>query len=91
MTTRIGSFDSVVLAAVAAEIDALVGGRVTRVSQPDESTVTLDLRAGGRTASILCSIHPRWARIHVVRSGSPGEPSPFTQMLRARLDREAAL
>jgi len=83
----IGSFDSVVLAAVVPDLEALIGSRVQRVTQPAEHELMLSLRTPGRAATILCSIHPRWARIHLAPAQPPGaEAGPFAQMLRSRLE-----
>lgn len=80
------SFDSVVLAAVAREIAALVGSRVTRVAQPDPDEVALDLHGAAGAGTVLVSIHPRWARVHLTSKTAGGEPSAFSQMLRSRLE-----
>ncbi len=80
------SFDSVVLAAIAHEIEALVGSRIGRVTQPDPEEVALELR--GRTApvSLLVSIHVRWGRVHLIERLPGGELSTFGQLLRSRLE-----
>lgn len=83
----VGSFDSVVLAAVAADLQAWLGGRVARVTQSVSLELAVELRAGGRHAAILCSVHARWARVHLGAPGSDGTRSPFASMLRSRLDR----
>lgn len=82
MPRLVTSFDSVVLAAVAREIAALVGSRVARVAQGDPDEVTIALRGAG---NILWSIHSRWARVHLVSQAAGGETSAFSQMLRSRL------
>ncbi len=86
MARLVTSFDSVVLAAVAREIAGLVGSRLTRVAQGDPDEVTLMLRGAAGTGTILCSIHPRWARVHLTSGAAGGETSPFAQMLRSRLE-----
>lgn len=83
----IGSFDSIVLAAVAADLQALVGGRVVRVTQPGVSEVAVEMRAGAAETAILCSIHARWARLHLAPPGPGSARAPFAAMLRSRLDR----
>lgn len=83
----IGSFDSIVLAAVAVDLEALIGARLQRVGQRGEHDIILQLRREGRAGAILCSIHPRWARIHLVSAPpSPGEHGPFALLLRSRLE-----
>lgn len=86
MPRLVTSFDSVVLAAVAREITALVGSRVTRVAQPDPDEVALDLHGAPGTRTLVVSIHPRWARVHLTAKTAGGEPSAFSQMLRSRLE-----
>lgn len=86
MPRLLTSFDSVVLAAIAREIEALVGSRIGRVTQPDPEEVAIELR--GRTApvSLLVSIHARWGRVHLIERLTGGELSTFGQLLRSRLD-----
>lgn len=84
----IGSFDSIVLAAVAADLEALAGARLQRFAQHGDHEIVLQLRGPGSPASVLCSIDPRWARIHLVPSppSSPAASGPFALMLRSRLE-----
>jgi predicted ribosome quality control (RQC) complex YloA/Tae2 family protein len=86
MPRLVTSFDSVVLAAVAREVAALVGSRVARVAQPDAEEIAIDLRGPTGTASVLCSIHARWGRIHLMAKSPSAELSTFGQLLRSRLD-----
>lgn len=81
----IGSFDSVVLAAVAAELEAWRGARLVRVTQPAPLEVLVELRAGGRSSAILCSADARWARVHLARAAAGGPRGPFAAMLQSRL------
>jgi predicted ribosome quality control (RQC) complex YloA/Tae2 family protein len=86
MPRVVTSFDSVVLAAIAREIGALVGSRVGRVVQPDPEEVAIELR--GRTAplSVLVSIHARWGRVHLIERVTGADLSTFGQLLRSRLE-----
>ncbi len=86
MRRPVTSFDSVVLAAIARDIEGLVGGRVIRVSQPAAPEIAVDFRSGSQGDTLLCSIDPRWARVHLATAVGSGEPSGFCQMLRARLE-----
>ncbi|TMI72433.1 MAG: fibronectin-binding domain-containing protein [Bacillati bacterium ANGP1] len=86
MARLLTSFDSVVLAAVAREVAALVGSRAVRVAQPAPDEIAIDLRAPSGSATVLCSIHPRWARIHLASKTASGGPSSFAQVLRSRLE-----
>lgn len=85
------SFDSVVLAAIAREVDALRGGRVVRVGQRAADEVVLDVRRGRDTRTLLCSIHPRWARVHLTTARGTDEALSFVHLLRKRLDRAQVL
>src|SRR5205807_1703162 len=84
MPRLVTSFDSVVLAAVARDVTALVGSRVVRVTQPAPEEVALAVRGPSGTATILSSIDPRWARIHLASPSASGEPSAFAQQLPSR-------
>jgi predicted ribosome quality control (RQC) complex YloA/Tae2 family protein len=80
------SFDSVVLTAVAADLEPLVGAPVTRVLQPDRDEIALAIGGRKRSAYVLLSIHPRWARVHLTDSVESGIAASFCQLLRARLE-----
>lgn len=87
MTPRIiWAFDSVVLAAVAVDLQRLIGSAVSRVLQPDRDELSLSLRGRTGAGHILCSIHPRWARVHLVEAVDSGTVGAFGQLLRARLE-----
>lgn len=70
-------FDSTVLAAVVAECRKLVGGRLQRVSQPDEHTVCLQVYCGGPLLVLLLCCDAQFARAHLtaVRPTNP-RPTP---------------
>jgi predicted ribosome quality control (RQC) complex YloA/Tae2 family protein len=83
----LGSFDSIVLAAVAAELEPLAGARLQRAIQPAADEIVLHLRRPAGTAAVLCSIHPRWARVHLVPAAAgSGTGGPFALLLRSRLE-----
>ena len=86
MERLLWSFDSVVLAAVAADVEPLVGSAVTRVAQPDRDEIVLTLRGRAGQTHVLFSIHPRWARVHLVESARSGTAGSFCQLLRAKLE-----
>jgi len=81
----IGSFDSIVLAAVAADLAPLTGSRVRRVSQPALHEIVLEFRAAGAPA-LLCSVHPRWARLHLAPPAAGTRRGSFAQLLHSRLE-----
>lgn len=77
-------YDSTVLAAVVAECQALVGGKVQKVSQPDDRTVVLQIYRGTMSLLLIScdSQHPR-AYLTAVKPANPSEPPHFCQKARA--------
>jgi predicted ribosome quality control (RQC) complex YloA/Tae2 family protein len=79
-------FDSLALAAVAREIQAWQRARFAGVRQTSPDEVVVSLRTGDAVRHLLCSIHPRLARIHFTRPPEQTERlSPFGLLLRSRL------
>ena len=81
-------FDSLVLAAVTAELQTLVGGRLQRAVQPSERTLVLGIYADGRERQLLLSCSPQFARVHLtsVRPASKGEQPLLAASLRRLAD-----
>lgn len=79
------SFDSVVLAAVVAELQDLAGARVLRVLGAGPAAVVLVLRGGGRTRLVLACARPGWARFVEVPAPPPGGADAFAGLVRSRL------
>lgn len=87
------TYDSVILSAVVAECQDLVGARVQRVLMAGPSDLALVLRTRGRPRALLASAHPRFARLLASREAGPtqreadsaGSP-PFFLLLRSRLE-----
>jgi predicted ribosome quality control (RQC) complex YloA/Tae2 family protein len=76
------------LTAVVGEIvPALHGGWIQKVFQPTPRAITLEIRAPGRTLSLLLSADPETARVHLLerRYPNPAAPPPFCQFLRAHI------
>ncbi len=80
-------FDSACLAAVIAEVQPFVGGKVQRIIQADETSITLSLYRGSEV-HLMVSWHPDFARAHLVsrRGPAPQNPPGFCQALRKHLD-----
>lgn len=80
-------FDSLTLAAVVFELRTLVGARLQRIAQIDESTVVLGFYAERRERFVLLSCDARFFRVHLVSGGERGisPPPPFCQALRKHL------
>lgn len=80
------SFDSVILAAVVAECQDLVGARVQRVIPAGPAGLAIVLRSRRGTRTLLVSAHPRWHRVHLARGVPHAGASSFVQMVRSRLE-----
>ncbi|WP_447972967.1 Rqc2 family fibronectin-binding protein [Nitrospira sp. Kam-Ns4a] len=65
----------------------LTGGWIQKIRQPAPKTVALDIRAAGKTVTLLLSADPDTARIHLAseRDANPPILPPFCQRLRAHL------
>jgi predicted ribosome quality control (RQC) complex YloA/Tae2 family protein len=76
------------IAAVVEEIaPVLTGGWIQKIHQPVPDAVTLEIRAPGRTLSLLMSADPETARLHLASRPLPNPPAPpaFCQFLRAHV------
>lgn len=80
-------FDSACLAAVIAEVQPFVGGKIQRIIQADETSVTFSIYRGSEV-HLMISWHPDFARAHLVsrRGPAPQSPPGFCQALRKHLD-----
>jgi predicted ribosome quality control (RQC) complex YloA/Tae2 family protein len=80
-------FDSLVLSAVVHELQGFVGGKVQRISQPEDLTLVIGLYARGE-GQLLLSVDPEFARAYFVtrRPKNPSQPPGFCAVLRSRLD-----
>jgi len=82
-------FDSLTLSAVVWEMQPFVGGKVQRVSQPDEFTVGIGMYSKEAGAGmLLISCHPQNARAYLTTKRLANQPNPptFCSTLRARLE-----
>ncbi|HVT14202.1 MAG TPA: NFACT family protein [Fimbriimonadaceae bacterium] len=82
-------YDSLTLSAVAWELQAFVGGKVQRISQPDEFTVGIGLYGKEAGAGmLLVSCHSQYARAYLTTKRLPNQPQPptFCATLRSRLE-----
>ncbi|MFI5386891.1 MAG: NFACT family protein [Fimbriimonadales bacterium] len=82
-------YDSLTLSAVVWELQAFAGGKVQRISQPDDFTIGIGLyskEAGG--GMLLISCHPQFARAYLTTKRLANQPNPpvFCSTLRARLE-----
>ncbi len=82
-------YDSLTMAAVVWELQAFVGGKVQRISQPDEWTIGIGLYGEDAGAGmLLISSHPQFARAYLTTKRLRNQPLPpaFCATLRARLE-----
>jgi predicted ribosome quality control (RQC) complex YloA/Tae2 family protein len=81
-------FDSLTLAAVVAEAQAYVGGKLQKVWQPDDNTIVLALYRDGREGLFMISCHPIFARAYfVTKKPTNLQPMPgLCTSLRAHVD-----
>ncbi|MHA6251354.1 Rqc2 family fibronectin-binding protein [Oceanobacillus sp. CAU 1775] len=81
-------FDGIVTRAVTNEvIEQLIPGRVSKVYQPTPTEVLLTIRSQGKNHTLLLSIHPTYARMHITNDTyvNPKEPPMFCMVLRKHL------
>jgi len=81
-------FDGLVLAAVRAELEeALSGGRIEHVQQPEESCIVLTLHKHKRRR-LMISAHPEEARVHLTAQAavSPPQLPLFAAVLRKYME-----
>lgn len=81
--------DGLTLNVLVSELDPLLkNGRVLKVYQPDNTTITLQLRLPGRTEVLLISADPVHHRIHTLQEQpeNPLNPPAFCMLLRKYLE-----
>lgn len=81
-------FDGIVTRAVTNELQqALIGGRIDKIYEPTDSELVLTIRNNRQNHTLLISIHPSYARIHITEEEfmNPAEPPMFCMTLRKHL------
>ena len=80
-------FDSLVLRAIVAELQPLVGARVENVLQPDEWTIHVVVHQERKNIGVLLCCHPEFARVHLATQRAPkmADVPPFCAALRSKL------
>lgn len=76
-------FDSVTLAALIAEIQPLVGGRIQKIVQPDPTSLVLAIYKGSEFP-LLVNVDPQFFRIHLLTRRPQGLPDPPTFCMALR-------
>ncbi|MRG85459.1 Rqc2 family fibronectin-binding protein [Salinibacillus xinjiangensis] len=82
------SFDGVVTRAVVHELSKeLTTGRILKIYQPTNSELIFTVRSNGKNHSLLLSVHPSYARLHLTQDSlkNPKEPPMFCMLLRKYL------
>lgn len=83
------AFDSVVMAAVVAELKARIyGGRISKIYQPSGDEIALLIYANGNNYRLLLSANARFARLHVTAAEkkNPAYPPTFCMLLRKYIE-----
>lgn len=82
------SIDGLFASALCRELSScIVGGRIDRVFMPDRLQVTISVRQPGNSYTLIASVHPQWARLHLTRADleNPRTPPVFCMVLRKHL------
>jgi predicted ribosome quality control (RQC) complex YloA/Tae2 family protein len=83
------AFDSTVMAAVVAELnEKLLGGRISKIYQPEPDELALLCYSGGANYRLLLSANPRHARLHLtaIEKKNPPAPPTFCMLLRKYIE-----
>lgn len=83
------AFDSKVMAAVVEELrERLLGGRISKIYQPEPDELALICYASGEDHRLLLSAHPRHARIHLTQIEKRNPPTPplFCMLMRKHVE-----
>jgi len=81
-------FDGIVTRAVTTELkEKILPGKISKIYQPTTSELVLTIRSQGKNHTLLLSIHPTYARIHLTDDTfiNPKEPPMFCMVLRKHL------
>lgn len=82
------AYDGIVTKAVTEELkEKIVPGRINRIHQPSDTEITMTIRANRKNHTLLFSIHPSYARLHLTndRFQNPQQPPMFCMLLRKHL------
>ncbi|MEI3608210.1 Rqc2 family fibronectin-binding protein [Pseudogracilibacillus sp. SO10305] len=82
-------FDGIVTRAVTEDLQqSLIGGRINKIYQPTNNEIIMTVRNNRTNYTLLLSIHPSYARIHLTNDKFqyPNEPPTFCMVLRKHLE-----
>lgn len=82
------AFDGLFTMAMTAELRQLIGGRISKVQQPNQQELLFTVRAGRTNHRLLVSIHPSYSRIQLTDEpvDNPPQPPTFCMFLRKHLE-----
>lgn len=82
------AFDGLFTRAMTKELKLLESGRISKIYQPNQLEVMLQIRAAGQNYKLLISVHPSYARIHLTDYSvdNPAEPPMFCMLMRKHLE-----
>ncbi|HHV29061.1 Rqc2 family fibronectin-binding protein [Acetivibrio mesophilus] len=81
-------FDGIVVKNAVNELsDALTGGRVDKIYQPEQDEIIINLRSKGQNLKLLLSANASYPRIHLtdITKENPTNPPVFCMLLRKHL------
>ncbi|GIP32942.1 NFACT family protein [Paenibacillus sp. J2TS4] len=78
------ALDGIVTRAIVRELQACVGGRISKIHQPSNNDVLLHIRSQGNNYRLLLSANPTYPRVHLTEAQfmNPLEAPMFCMLLR---------
>ncbi|UTH12467.1 NFACT family protein [Macrococcoides canis] len=82
------AFDGLFTHQMIEEISFLETARINKITQPDQYTVILTIRANRKNQKLMLSIHPNFARMQITNNqlDNPFEPPMFLRVLRKHIE-----
>ncbi|QUR93681.1 NFACT family protein [Macrococcoides canis] len=82
------AFDGLFTHQMIGEISFLETARINKITQPDQYTVILTIRANRKNQKLMLSIHPNFARMQITNNqlDNPFEPPMFLRVLRKHIE-----
>ncbi|AQQ53773.1 Rqc2 family fibronectin-binding protein [Planococcus lenghuensis] len=82
------AFDGLFTQAMVQELQKIASGRISKIHQPNQQELLLQIRAQGANHKLLISVHPSYARMHLtdMPANNPAEPPMFCMLLRKHME-----
>ncbi|WLR52285.1 NFACT family protein [Bacillus tianshenii] len=83
------SFDGIVTKAMTEELnEALIGGKIGKIYQPNHYDLILNVRVKGTKQQLILSAHPTYSRVHITNESytNPDQPPMFCMVMRKHLE-----